>query len=138
MAKIVSPSTRFAISGRVDVERVRRAARSLATSQRFDPDETEKLCLAVIELATNLAHYSRHGEIVLSVPEHGDGSIQVESVDEGPGIPNLELAVTDGFSTGGGFGNGLGGVRRLMDEFSIESGPLGTKIVARKWPTAQS
>jgi serine/threonine-protein kinase RsbT len=134
----VTAATRFTVAGRVDVERVRRAARSLAEAQGFEPNETEKLCLAVVELATNLAQYSRRGEIVLSVPERGNGAIQVESIDEGPGIADLDQAVADGFSTRGGFGNGLGGVRRLMDEFSISSGPSGTKIVARKWPTPRS
>jgi serine/threonine-protein kinase RsbT len=138
MAEVTGPPERFTIAGPVDVERVRRAARLLATSQGFDRNETEQLCLAVSELATNLVQYSHHGEILLSVPDEATGAIQVESVDQGPGIRDVGLAETDGFSTRGGFGNGLGGVRRMMDDFSIASGPDGTKIVARKWPSPRS
>jgi len=59
--------------------------------------------------------------------------IEVISEDKGPGIPNIELAMQDGFSTCGGLGGGLPGVKRLMDEFEITSNEAGTRIVARKW-----
>ena len=59
--------------------------------------------------------------------------IEVISQDEGPGIPDIPLAMQDGFSTYGGLGGGLPGVKRLMDEFEITSSETGTKIVARKW-----
>ncbi len=59
--------------------------------------------------------------------------IEIISEDEGPGIPDIELAMQDGFSTCGGLGGGLPGVKRLMDEFEITSKETGTRIVARKW-----
>jgi serine/threonine-protein kinase RsbT len=130
---------RFAIRTRIDVERVQRAARSLAEALKFDRDQAEAVCLSVAELATNLQHYSRQGSILLSAPQTPvPGSILLESIDTGPGIPNVQRALEDGYSTGGSFGGGLGAVRRLMDEFSITSGPEGTCIVARKWRTRKS
>jgi serine/threonine-protein kinase RsbT len=90
--------------------------------------------LAVSELATNLVRYALHGRIALSTISgpSGDG-IQIESLDDGPGIADLALAMTDGFSTGASFGSGLPATRRLVDEFEITSNPDGTRILARKW-----
>lgn len=117
-----------------DVERVRRAARSLATDQGFTPADTERVVLAVSELATNLRRYALDGEVVLSVlAGPGGAGLAVESHDLGPGIPDLARALEDGFTTGGGLGGGLPGVRRLMDEFEITSAPSGTHVLARKW-----
>lgn len=91
--------------------------------------------LAVSELATNLFRYARQGEVWLTLVEGVDGSgVEVQSHDSGPGIEDARLAVEDGFSTGGGLGGGLPGVRRLMDEFTLETGAGGTTIICRKWP----
>jgi serine/threonine-protein kinase RsbT len=101
--------------------------------------DSEAVALAVSELASNLVRYANAGELVLSptTGPRGEG-VEVESRDLGPGIPDLELALRDGFSTGGGLGNGLPAVRRLMDEFEISSTTSGTRIVARKWSGARS
>jgi len=94
----------------------------------------EELALAVTELGTNLLRYARDGELVLSVVQGPSGEgVRVESHDAGPGIRDLELAMQDGFSTGGGLGSGLPGVRRLMDEFELSSTASGTEVVATKW-----
>lgn len=94
----------------------------------------ECVTIAVTELTTNLVRYAHRGEIVLAgVQPPGRVGIRIESRDAGPGIEDLELAMRDGFSTGSGLGSGLPAVRRLMDEFSIESSPAGTRIVAWKW-----
>ena len=104
------------------------------TSRDASNADTEAVALASQELATNLLRYAIGGRLVLSVvASHGLAGIEVESQDDGPGIPDIMQAMADGYSTGGGLGSGLPGVRRLMDEFSIRSGPEGTNVVTRKW-----
>ncbi|MBM2810087.1 MAG: putative anti-sigma regulatory factor, serine/threonine protein kinase [Chloroflexi bacterium] len=118
-----------------DQERARREARRLATARGFAPDAVEAVGLAASELASNLVRHATEGEIVLTGVDsvHGSG-VQVESRDDGPGIPDVDSAMQDGFSTSGGLGSGLPGVRRLMDEFEISSAPNGTRVTTRKWP----
>ena len=117
-----------------DQERARREAKQLAAAQGLSHDKVEAVGLAVSELASNLRRYALHGEIVLSTLHSSiDTGIQVESRDQGPGIEDIDLAMHDGFSTAGGLGSGLPGVRRLMDEFEITSAQKGTTVVARKW-----
>jgi serine/threonine-protein kinase RsbT len=128
---------RLAIAADGDVGRARRAARALARDQGLGQAEAEAVALAVTELTTNLVRYAQDGEIVLSAVQGSrGGGVEVESRDAGPGISDLDRALRDGFSTGGGLGSGLPGAHRLMDEFEIITGPTGTRIVARKWPTA--
>ena len=117
-----------------DVERARREVRRLASAQGLDRFEVEAGALAVSELGTNLVRYAIEGELRLElcVGPRGSG-VRVESCDAGPGIANLDQALQDGFSTGGGLGSGLPAVRRLMDEFTISSSPSGTRVVALKW-----
>jgi serine/threonine-protein kinase RsbT len=131
---------RIAVRSQVDVERARRAVRGLARDIGFGQEDVERVALAATELATNLVRYARGGELVLSIVNdepRGQG-VEIVSSDIGPGIPDLDRALEDGFSTGGGLGGGLGGVGRLMDECTIRSGPDGTHLVARKWPTPRS
>ena len=125
---------RVPIAGKIDVERARRAARSAATRIGFSGDDTEFVCLVVVELGSNLARYASGGwiDIIPLGPPRGFG-IQIESHDRGPGIPDLVAALRDGFSTGGGLGGGLPGVRRMMDDFQVSSAPTGTILVCRKW-----
>jgi serine/threonine-protein kinase RsbT len=122
------------IESETDVARARRAARALSQRIGLDRIAVEEVALAVTELATNLLRHAQSGELVLVEVEGPRGSgLQVESRDSGPGIRDLRPALEDGFSTRGGLGGGLPGVRRLMDDFSIESGRGGTTVVARKW-----
>lgn len=124
----------LAVTSDSHVGRVRRAARRLATSCGADVEAAEVVALAVTELATNLVRYARAGRVTLSVVRDGDRvALQAESADDGPGIADLKLALEDGYSTGGGLGDGLPAVRRLMDDFEMTSSSGGTKIVARKW-----
>jgi serine/threonine-protein kinase RsbT len=140
-------AVRLAVSSAADAEQARRAAGELAATLGFPPIQAAQIALAVTELATNLVRYAVGGEIALR-PYRGDAGasphrsgdrpdgpgLEIECRDGGPGIPDLALALQDGHSTGGGLGSGLPAVRRLMDEFQIESSPGGTRIVARKWP----
>ena len=133
MAPLTVPaSVRLAISAATDVEQVRREARALARAHGFSGVKTERLVLAVSELATNLLRYAHDGQITLTVRADADGTgIDVESLDQGPGISSIARAMEDGVSTGGGLGNGLPSVRRLLDNFDISSSPSGTRVLAR-------
>lgn len=118
-----------------DVGAARRVARHLAGALGFEPTTSEEIVLAVSELATNLVKHACGGTLTLT-PESSNGrtGVLVESADHGPGIPNIDQVLADGFSTVGSLGNGLGAVNRFMDELNIESTPGGgTRIVCRKW-----
>jgi serine/threonine-protein kinase RsbT len=123
-----------AIDEQNDVEVARRSARVLAHELHFDRIEAEAIALTVSELATNLLRYATGGKIdVVGVDGPRGAGIEIESRDQGPGIRDLGEAVTDGYSSGGGLGSGLGSAKRLMDEFELTSSPTGTIVVCRKW-----
>lgn len=124
------------VADTLDVADARRRARQLAESLNFRSAKVYRLSTAVSELANNLYFHTTQGGTItirqLSEPERI--GIEVICMDEGPGIPDIGLAMKDGFSTNRGLGAGLPGVRRLMDEFSIESVVgEGTRIRARMW-----
>jgi anti-sigma regulatory factor (Ser/Thr protein kinase) len=114
-----------------------RRAHALAQAIGFDARATEEVVLAVSELASNLVKYAGGGTLTLT--RRVDGTrvgVQVESRDHGPGIGDVERALTDGFSTGGGLGYGLGTVNRFMDELDITPLPGahgGARIVGTRW-----
>lgn len=111
----------------------------LASQIGFDRHDAGAIRLAVSELATNLVRYAPGGEMVVSVVStENEVGILIQSRDSGPGIIDVGLALTDGYSTSGGLGGGLPGVRRLMDDFAITTSPLGTSIEARKWLSSPS
>lgn len=120
-----------------DVIKAKKAATEMATTIGFDNKATNEITLAVKELASNLVKFAAHGRLVLTpLNNRGRLGIKIESVDSGPGITDVKLAVMDGFSTSGGLGYGLGSANRIMDEFNIESQCSkggGTQIVCRHW-----
>jgi serine/threonine-protein kinase RsbT len=125
---------RVTIRSSLDVDQVRREARRLAADLGFGRADAESVALAASELAMNLQRYAVDGAIQLGVVDEGTRrGLVIESGDLGPGIGDPARALEDGYSTGGGLGSGLPGVRRLMDDFDLETGPGGTRIVARKW-----
>jgi len=118
-----------------DVGAARHAAKAAAEGLGLDPTASEEIALAVTELATNLLKHARAGRLLLTPlrAEEGPG-LQIESQDQGPGIADLQQAMTDGYSTAGSLGTGLGAVNRLMDEFEITSrAGAGTHVLCRKW-----
>jgi anti-sigma regulatory factor (Ser/Thr protein kinase) len=118
-----------------NVGAARRAAKALAESLGFAPPACEEIALAMTELATNLIKHARDGKLVLT-PLAGDGRVglEIESLDSGPGIADIQQALADGFSSAGTLGTGLGEVNRLMDELDITSERgRGTRLVCRKW-----
>jgi anti-sigma regulatory factor (Ser/Thr protein kinase) len=113
----------------------RRAAKSLAERIGFEPTACEEIALAVTELATNLIKHAQGGRLTLTPLDRGGrAGLEIQSLDDGPGIADIEQALADRFSTAGTYGTGLGTVNRLMDEFDIASEwGRGTSIVSRKW-----
>lgn len=125
---------RLPVRTRLDADQARRAARRLATELGFSRADAESVALAASELAMNLHRYALNGEMVLrAVQENQRRGIEIASLDAGPGIADPDLALQDGYTTGGGLGSGLPSARRLMDDFELTTTPSGTRIVARKW-----
>jgi anti-sigma regulatory factor (Ser/Thr protein kinase) len=113
------------------VGEARRHAAQLAHDCGLDETDAGRLALIVTELGTNLARHAVGGSLLLS-PRHARREVEVIAVDKGPGIPDLERSMGDGFSTGGTPGTGLGAVRRLARHFDIHTSvPGGTVILAR-------
>lgn len=130
----VPPAT-IKIRHQSSVGEARRMARTVAESLGFGPQATEEIVLAMVELATNLIKHAQGGTLTLTPLDEGRRiGLELEALDKGPGIVDIERALTDGFSTAGSLGTGLGSVNRLMDEFDITSSrAAGTRIVCRKW-----
>src|SRR5580693_8361470 len=118
-----------------DVVEAAGLARKMAVTMGFPAEHCAELHIVVSELATNLIRHASHGTITLSpLQEEERIGIQIESEDEGPGIADVEMAMTDGYSTADGLGIGLGTINRLMDDLEVSSGPLaGVRIVCRRW-----
>jgi len=118
------------------ISKARILARDLAIEINFDSVRVNQIVTSVSELANNIYfHCHAGGEICLMVIKARKKiGLQIVARDAGPGIPDVNAAMEDGFSTNHGLGGGLGGVKRLMDEFEIVSTPgKGTTITARKW-----
>jgi serine/threonine-protein kinase RsbT len=127
---------RIAIESDADVVVARQRARALAVELNMSSTDQTLLATAISEIARNITTYAGRGEVVIDIARAADGrvGIRVVATDHGPGIPDLERALTDGYTTGGGLGLGLPGARRLVDEFDIRSAPgEGTTVTLVKW-----
>jgi serine/threonine-protein kinase RsbT len=93
------------------------------------------MATSISELARNIYLYAGKGTITISPIERGGAiGLQITAIDAGPGIPDIRKALEDGYTTSGALGAGLPGVRRMMDEFDIQSAPgEGTRVVIVKW-----
>lgn len=113
----------------------RQAGRNLAREIGFGSVDQARITTAISELARNIYLYADKGKIQIEeVTSSGKRGVKIIAVDEGPGIKDLRRVMEDGFTTSGGLGAGLPGVKRLMDEFNIESEvDAGTSITAVKW-----
>jgi serine/threonine-protein kinase RsbT len=118
-----------------DVVSVRQRVRVWTTEMKFSLVEQTKIVTAASELARNTLEHGRGGEVQLALLTNGARQgIQLAFSDQGPGIPDVKLALSDGYTTGKGMGLGLGGSKRLMNEFEIETEPgVGTKITCIRW-----
>jgi serine/threonine-protein kinase RsbT len=135
----ISPSppdaVRISISSDVDIVKARQAGRRVAEDIGFVFTELALIATAISELARNIVRYARSGEILIHpLTNSTRRGIQIVAQDCGPGIRDVEQALQIGFSTAGGLGLGLPGVRRLMDEFDIQSKlGQGTTVCITKW-----
>lgn len=123
------------IQSSADVVLVRQAVRQVAIELGFGLVDQTKIVTAASELARNTLDYGGGGTVTLeTIQEGGRRGLKLTFEDQGPGIPDIELALKDGFTTGGGLGMGLGGAKRLSSEFEIESVVgAGTRITIVRW-----
>jgi serine/threonine-protein kinase RsbT len=123
------------VAADADVVRVRQLARDMAVSAKLSLVDQTKLVTATSELARNTLVYGGGGLLRASiVNEGGRQGVEVEFIDEGPGIPDLDLALTDGWTSGSGLGLGLSGAKRLVEDFEVDSSPgHGTRVRIVKW-----
>jgi serine/threonine-protein kinase RsbT len=131
----VDIETRVQIDDESGILLARRSARELASELGFDSTSQTLIATAISELARNILKYACRGEILLRpVARNGIRGITVVAADEGPGIADLALALTDGFSTGRSLGLGLPGTKRLMDDFDLTSEVgKGTVVTTTRW-----
>jgi anti-sigma regulatory factor (Ser/Thr protein kinase)/serine/threonine protein phosphatase PrpC len=131
------PPVLIAVVHGSDVNEARQRAQAMALAIGFDETASAEVALAVSELGANLLRHTKGGTLTLTPLVDGRRvGMQVISQDRGPGIADVEQALTDGFSTAGGLGYGLGAVNRLMDELDIASEPgtsEGTRITCKRW-----
>ena len=119
-----------------DVVRVRQHVRNAAAGTGLSLVDQTKLVTAASELARNTLIHGGGGVARVEVVKSGNGrtGVKLAFVDSGPGIPNIELALKDGWTSGNGLGLGLSGSRRLVDEFELTSEPgSGTSVTVVKW-----
>src|SRR5260221_12279321 len=126
---------RIPVASDGDLVTARREGRVMAEQLGFTASEATLVATAISELARNIVNYAKNGEIHVSlVKDGGRRGISVVARDQGPGIADIKVAMQPGYSTSGGLGLGLPGVRRIMDEFDINSEPgRGTTISVTKW-----
>jgi serine/threonine-protein kinase RsbT len=128
-------SERLDIRSSDDVVRVRQITRTLALEAGLGLVDQTKIITAASELARNVIDYGGGGHVLLDLLENaGRRGLRLCFEDKGPGIPDIEAALKDGFTTGKGMGLGLGGAKRLSNEFAIVSKPgEGTKVTIARW-----
>ncbi len=129
-------SDRLSIRNPNDVVIVRRVVRERSLSLGFGLIDLTKIVTAASELARNTLEYGHGGEVDIEELENERGrlGIKMTFTDQGPGIADLKLALTDGFTSGSGMGMGLPGSKRLMSELTIDSViGKGTRVIAIKW-----
>ena len=131
----IEPSTLPVRSGE-DVVKVRQAVRSLAMDLGFSLVDQTKIITAASELARNTLTYGGGGECRIERLNEGPkrNGLRLTFEDRGPGISNIDLALTDGYTSGNGLGLGLNGARKLSHEFDIWSQPgVGTRVTITRW-----
>ena len=126
---------RVPIAASGDIVTVRQLVRSRAIEQGFSLVDQTKMVTAASELARNALDYGGGGTVLLeSLVEGSRKGLRLTFDDDGPGIPDIELALRDGYTTGRGLGLGLSGARRLVNEFYLRSAPgEGTHVTVTRW-----
>jgi serine/threonine-protein kinase RsbT len=118
-----------------DVVRLRKAVRDCLVASGFSLIEQTKMVTAASELARNTVSYGGGGEAhMTSVSDGARSGVRLAFIDQGPGIPDVERALSEGYTTGGGMGLGLGGAKRLADDFELHTEVgKGTTVAITKW-----
>ncbi|WHH61368.1 anti-sigma regulatory factor [Petroclostridium sp. X23] len=118
-----------------DIVIARQRAREAAKNMKFSITDQTRIITAVSELSRNIYEYASTGTVTIEIVSNSTKrGLMISFHDEGPGIPDVEKALSEGYTTGKGMGLGLPGSKRLMDDFSITSQPgKGTKIIIKKW-----
>lgn len=132
---IVEKSENLTVRTPEDVVRARRETRTHAIGAGFSLVDQTKIVTAASEIARNTIDYGGGGTLRLEIVREGvRRGLRLIFSDQGPGIPDLTLALTDGYTTGGGLGLGLSGAKRLSSEFDIQSAPgQGTIVTLTRW-----
>lgn len=135
MPEPMSDEARVKVGSEQDIIAARQRGRELAEQGGFSGSDLTLIATAISEVARNIVEYAGRGEIVLRLFANGDDQgIVVVASDQGPGIPDIDEAMLDGYSSSRSLGLGLPGARRLMDEFEIVSSVgEGTTVTMRKW-----
>jgi serine/threonine-protein kinase RsbT len=130
-----SNANRVPLNGTEDIVIVRQAVRARAVELGFSLVDQTKIVTAASEIARNTVIYAGGGSVELELLDNGvRKGLQIVFEDQGPGIPDINKALQDGYTTGGGLGLGLGGAKRLVNDFEISSTPgSGTRIALRRW-----
>jgi len=129
-------SKTIALEHNHDIAIARNEVRAIAAALGFRVLDQTRLATVASELARNIVKYGRGGRLIAQPTEDPNGrqALRLIFEDKGPGIPNIEEAMRDGFSTGRGLGKGLPGSKRLVDEFKIESIiGQGTRVTVLRW-----
>lgn len=123
------------IKGDRDVVAARQLGREVAGQMGFSRSDQALIATAISELARNIVVYAGTGEVTVDSVEGPRGSgLRIVARDNGPGIANIDAAMTDGFSTGDSLGLGLPGTRRIVDDFDLVTAPgKGVRVTAVKW-----
>jgi serine/threonine-protein kinase RsbT len=131
----VLSSSSLELRSEQDIVRARQAVRKLAQEQGFSIVDQTKLVTAASELARNTFTHGGGGSVTVEVVEEGiRRGIRLQFIDQGPGIADMALAMTDGWTSGGGLGLGLTGSKRLCNEFEVESRVgEGTRVTIVRW-----
>ena len=131
----VQKTETFPVQSDSDIVIVRQRVRSWAVDMQFSLVDQTKLVTAASELARNTVEHGRGGELHMDVVLNGvKKGLRLTFIDRGPGIPDVAMALKDGFSTGGGMGLGLSGSRRLVHDFDLQSKPgEGTRVMVTRW-----
>ncbi len=134
MSDNATRTVEVAIAGGLDVITARRRGLEMALAMGFIQPEATKIAVVISELARNIQNYAGLGRVILTACKSDKPYFEIIARDTGPGIPDINKALSHGFSTSRGMGVGLPGSKRLMDEFDIQSKVgLGTTVTAKKW-----
>jgi len=128
-------SRSIALERETDIAVARNEVRAAAAGMGFSIVDQTRLTTVASELARNIIKYAVRGRVIIGmVHDASRQGLRLIFEDKGPGIANIELAMRDGFTTGGGLGKGLPGSRRLVHDFKLESTPhIGTRVTVVRW-----